>query len=93
LALNDKGEVMLMSNGATSSVIRGQKSWAYIYIALGFILSIEGTIVGLVTPLSFPWNLILYLALGSITAWLFIDCGWFQNKLMAMKARYEQKEH
>ena len=68
-----------------------RKLAAYIYVALGFALSIEGTIIQLITPLLFPWNLITYLVLGAATTWLFLDNAWFQNKLVVWKASYEDK--
>jgi hypothetical protein len=77
--------------GVNMIVKRGQQSWAFIYVMLGFALAIEGTIIEMITPLVFPWNLIVYAFLGVITFWLFIDNGRFQNKLIAMKTRYEDK--
>ncbi|HUD25163.1 MAG TPA: hypothetical protein VMQ45_05735 [Burkholderiaceae bacterium] len=35
---------------------RGGESWTYFYVALGFALSIEGTFIGMIQPLAFPWN-------------------------------------
>jgi hypothetical protein len=79
-----------MSNGGLR-VRRDQASWAYIYIALGFALSIEGTIIQLITPLKFPWNLIAYLVVGFLTGYAFIKSAWVQNKLIGLKNRYEDK--
>jgi hypothetical protein len=62
----------------------------FIYIALGFALSIEGTILQMI-PLRFPYNLFPYVALMTATSWLFICNGWFQNKLIWMKGLYEKK--
>jgi hypothetical protein len=36
---------MKISDTAEATVVRGPKSWAYIYVALGFALVIEGTIL------------------------------------------------
>ena len=44
-----------------TSVRRGPESWAYIYTGLGFVVTIESTIIGMMTPLMFPWNIIIYL--------------------------------
>jgi hypothetical protein len=74
-----------------TKVTRGPESWAYIYVALGFALAIEGTILQMIEPIRFPYNLVAYLALGAITVWLFISNGWFQNKLIGIKNRYESK--
>jgi hypothetical protein len=74
------------------TVKRGPTSWAYIYVVLGFTLTIEATIIQMITPLVFPWNLIGYAALGMATCWLFIDNAWFHDKLIRMKIRYESKD-
>jgi hypothetical protein len=74
-----------------AGVKRGPESWSYIYIAGGFALTIESTVIGMMTPLTFPWNIIVFGVVASITAWLFIENGWFQNKLIGLKSRYENK--
>jgi hypothetical protein len=45
----------------------------------------------MLTPLAFPYNIITFLALAGITTWLFLESGWFQNKLIGFKMRYEDK--
>ena len=77
--------------GIEKKVTRGSESWAYIYVALGFALAIEGTIIQMITPLEFPWNIAVYVLFGLFTAWLFVGHGWFQNKLIGLKIRYENK--
>jgi hypothetical protein len=72
-------------------VKRGPVSWAYIYTTLGFALTIEAAIIGM-TPVSFPLNLAVYAGKAVVTVWLFIDNGWFQNKLIGLKIRYENKQ-
>lgn len=72
-------------------VTRGQESWNYLYIALGFALAIESTIVPMIAPLTWPWNLIAYVLLAVLTIWLFLFNGWFQNKLIGLKAAYEAR--
>ena len=73
-----------------AKVQRGQESWTYIYITLGFALSIEGTLIAM-TPLIFPWNVIVYAIVAFLTGWFWIESGWFQNKLIGLKSRYERK--
>ena len=34
-------------------------------------------------------NLLSYLVVGALTLWLFLFNGWFQNKLIGIKAKYE----
>jgi hypothetical protein len=36
-----------------TKVKRGPESWSYIYIALGFALTIEATVVSMIEPLKF----------------------------------------
>ena len=72
-------------------VTRGSESWAYIYVALGFTLAIEGTVIQMIDCLKFPSNLIMYVAVGALTFWLFLFDGWFQNKLIGLKNKYESR--
>ena len=74
-----------------AEVRRGSKSWPYIYVTLGFMLTIEAGIVALIKPLMWPLSIIVYAALGVFTAFLWLFSGWFQNKLMLCKDRYESK--
>ena len=74
-----------------AKVKRGPESWAFIYITLGFVLTIEGTLVPMFTPLTFPYNVATYIVLAALTIWLFLGSGWFQNKLIGWKRRYEEK--
>ena len=81
-----------MSASISMKVTRGPESWAYIYVALGFAVSIEGTAIDMATSvLPFPVNLVVFVVVGALTFWLFLSSGWFQNKLIGLKSRYEQK--
>ena len=83
---------MKIDDTLSATVKRGPASWAYIYVALGFALTIEGTIIQMTTPpLKFPWNLIAYGVLGALTFWMFLFNGWFQNKLIGIKTKYEDQ--
>ncbi len=83
--------MIVIRDKATAVIRRGPDSWMSIYIALGFTLSIEGTFLQMFEPLRFPYSLVVYMALMAITFWLFICNGWFQNKLIGIKSRYENK--
>ena len=85
----DAGRDAYVCPAGTATVTRGRESWNFIYIFLGFALTIEGTILQMIDPLRFPSNLIAYLVLGAVTSWLFILRGWFQNMLIRMKNSYE----
>jgi hypothetical protein len=75
-----------------ANTARGAESWTFIiYIALGFALAIEGTIIQMITPWVFPWNLVVYLVFGAATFWVFICNGWFQERLIRLKIKYESK--
>lgn len=71
---------------------RGPESWSYIYVALGFALSIEASVVTMIEPLKFPWNLVIYAFVSLMTFAMFINNRWFQSKLIGLKNRYEAKE-
>ena len=58
---------------------------------LGFVVTIESTVIGMIAPLIFPCNFIAFVVLAAITVWLFIDNRWVQNKLIGLKIRYESK--
>jgi hypothetical protein len=79
-----------MSMRVDADVVRGPESWNYIYRFLGFALAIEGTTIGMF-GLSFPWNIIVYVIVGYLTFWLFIDYGPFQNWLLGKKIEYESR--
>ncbi|MGI8705784.1 MAG: hypothetical protein ACR2JJ_08340 [Sphingomicrobium sp.] len=70
---------------------RGRQSWDFLYTMLGFALTIETGIVAL-TPLKWPLNLIFFLVVGAGTVWFFLRGGWFHNKLLALRGRYEGRE-
>jgi hypothetical protein len=83
---------LMATDTVSATVTRGPASWAYIYVALGFALAIEGTVVQMSTPpLIFPWNLVAYGVVAAITFWLFAFNAWFQNKLIGLKNRYENQ--
>lgn len=73
------------------AVKRGEKSWTFLYTVLGFALTIETGVVALITPLKWPWNLLTFVVVAVTTTYLILDNGWFQNKLIGIKGRYEEK--
>jgi hypothetical protein len=73
----------------TATVKRGPVSWAYFYTLLGFALTIETGIASMFDP---PWALIGLLVVAGVTVFLVLFNGWFQNKLLGWKARYESAE-
>jgi hypothetical protein len=87
--LAKEGQLPTSNGTLDAKVIRGPESWTFIYLALGFAISIEGQIISMIATL--PWNLIAYLFFGGATFWLFICCGRFQNRLIRLKHSYETK--
>jgi hypothetical protein len=67
-------------------VKRAGESWNYIYIFLGFALTIEGTFIQMFN-LDAVSNLVLYLPAIAVTWYLFLHDGWFHNKLTGKFAR------
>lgn len=43
----------------------------------------------MIAPLLWAYNLIAYVVSFVITSWLLLFNGWFQNKLLGVKAKYE----
>jgi hypothetical protein len=75
--------------GADAKVIRGPQSWAFIYMALGFTVAIELTMISLLSER--PWNAMLCAGAVAFTVYLFVFNGWFQNKLLGIKQWCEGK--
>ena len=75
---------------AVAQVKRGPESWAYIYVFLGFLLTIEGNLIQMFN-LAPPCAVLLYAGVALVTVYLFLFDGWFQNKLTGWKNSYENK--
>jgi hypothetical protein len=88
---NSVTETVTASDTVSATVVRGPESWTFIYVLLGFALTIEGNFIQMIRPLEYPWNLVVFLAAMLVTVWLFIFSGRFQNWLIGMKIKYERK--
>ena len=64
------------------------ENWTYIYVFLGFALTIEGTFVSLL-GLEWPRGLIAYFLFALVTLYLFLLNRRFQDALVKLKARVE----
>jgi hypothetical protein len=82
---------MRIADEVDAKTVRGPVTWTFIYVTLGFALSIEGTFLQMIEPMRFPWNLIAYVALMAVTIWLFTSNKWFHEKLVRIKGRIENK--
>lgn len=76
-----------MARGTVKAV--GQRkfsaeNWNYIYVFLGFILTIEGTLVSL---LNLTWwhGLAAFALVAAISLYLFLGNRWFQDRLVRGK--------
>ena len=69
---------------------RDQNSWNYLYMALGFALTILGTIIQMLDFLHSPCNFLLYIVTGLGLFWLFLFIR-FRNKLIGWKDTYENR--
>jgi hypothetical protein len=78
---------------ANLTVRRGQESWNYFRFLLSVALTIEGSVVPMITPLRFPWNVGLVIGAMAITCSLFLYNGWVHNKLLGWKNYYENRPH
>jgi hypothetical protein len=77
-----------MAIAPEARVLRDKESWNLLYVALGFAVSIEGTVIGMM-GLTFPNNILLYALAGGITVYLFMFNGQAQDKLIGWKERHE----
>ena len=82
---------MRIGDTLTVETVRGRLSWDYLYTTLGFAFTIESTVIGMMTPISCPWNIILFATIAAFTIWLFIESEWLHDKLLAIKTKYENK--
>jgi hypothetical protein len=83
----------LMKDSVTVKIKRGSESWNYIYITLGFTLSIEGTVVSIIPQdiLEWPLNIVFLFSVFVLTGMFFLRSGWFQNKLINFKSTIEEQ--
>ena len=84
-------ETATASDSVSATVVRGSESWTFIYVFLGFALTIEGNFIQMIKPLEYPWNLAVFFAFMLLTVWLFVCSGRFQNWLIGVKIKYETK--
>jgi len=90
--MEHRGEVsesVSTSDSVEVKIRRGPESWNYIYVALGFAISIEGSVVQMIDSIKAPLNILLFVVAAVISVWFFFFNGWFQNKLIGWKAAYE----
>ena len=75
-------------------VVRGAPSWSYIYITLGFAITIGGTLITMVPPdkLPFPWNAGCFIVAIGVLTWLWVFDGLrFQDRLLRLEQWYENR--
>ena len=76
------------TSGATALVKRGAVSWAYLTL-LAFVVTIESVIIGMMIPIGFPWNLILFVVIAGVTGRLFLVSEMVRGKLADFAKLYE----
>jgi hypothetical protein len=76
---------------ADAKVKRGRESWDYIYIFLGFALTVAGNFVGMLDCLGGLGKVLIYAAFCAAAWALFIHSGRFQKWLIGRKNRYEER--
>jgi hypothetical protein len=86
-----RGFAMRIGDQLDGRVKRGSEAWAYFYIVLGFVVTLESTVIGMITPLTFPWNILTFLVVAGCTVRAFIQFEWLHHKLIAFKERSESK--
>ena len=63
---------------------------AYLTI-LAFCLILESTVIGMMVPIGFPANLILFVIIAALTAWMFLKSDWMRAKLFELTKAFEDK--
>jgi hypothetical protein len=86
----ETGEYKFKCGRVRLGIRRGPESWQYIYIALGFAISIEGTIITML-PIERPFNLSTFIIFAVVTGWYFLNNKWLQNALIEFKGKIEDK--
>lgn len=84
VSLSQRGSVV-------SGVSRGQVSWNYFYITLGFALTLEAGVIALIKPLDWPFSLLVYVLLSGCSIYFWLFDAWFQNQLIGLQNRYERR--
>lgn len=75
---------------ATALVKKDLVGKAYLTV-LAFCLILESTIIGMMTPIGFPANLIVFVIIAAITAWMFLKSDWARAKLYDLAKLFEDK--
>jgi hypothetical protein len=77
---------------ADMKIRRGGASWAYLYVAFGFAITLEGIVFQLLTPpLKFPANILGFVLSAGLTVYYFIFDGRFINRVFTLKQWYENR--
>ena len=84
-------QALIAKDSADAKLQRGPESYNFFYVALGFAISIEGSIVQMIGSIQFPYNIILFAVMAFASYRLCLFNGWFQNKLIGWKIAYENK--
>jgi len=85
----ESGRYEMKMGTVTARIKRGEASWAYFYTLLGFALTIE---TGIASMFDLPWSLVGLVFAAAVTIHLIMFNGWFQNRLINWKSRYENVE-
>ena len=83
-------EELTATDSADAKIQRGSESYNFFYVALGFAISIEGSIIPMIAP-NFPYNIFIFAVIAIASCWLFLFNGRFQNKLVGWKIACENK--
>jgi hypothetical protein len=84
----ETGSHAISGNDAKLTVQRSKDSWNYLYVMLGFALTIESSVIPMFTT-KFPRNFILFVIVALITCWAFLFNERFRNWLLEVKTSYE----
>lgn len=80
---------MQASASATATVIRGEKSWTFLYLVAGFAVSTEATVVQMIEPLHWLAREALFAVVAGLTLWQVLASGSMQDRLLRWQATHE----
>ena len=92
MTINSDAASESVTSGATALIKKDKDSVSRAYLTLlAFCVILESTIIGMMTPIGFPWNLILFLVVAAATTWAFLKSDWAGTKLIELTKLFEDK--
>jgi hypothetical protein len=89
-AIAQKKQEFIKQSSLGKKIKRGSESWGFLYSVLGILLAIETFIIGIL-PMDWNIKIIVFIVIVAASAWLCLLSAWFQNELIGLKIKIEEK--